>query len=93
MKSKDVKVKARIAKLLLSFCFVAWGVTWVYAFIADEWGLIAGFFKGLVLGGCFAVIPASYAIYSLTQTKLPTFKIVLGISLTWLLIVCSLYLV
>lgn len=38
MKSKDVKVKVRIAKLLLSFCFVAWGVTWVYAFIADEWG-------------------------------------------------------
>ena len=43
MKSKDVKVKARIAKLLLSFCFVVWGVTWVYAFIEDEWGLIAGF--------------------------------------------------
>ena len=47
MKSKDVKVKARIAKLLLSFCFVVWGVTWVYAFIEDEWRLIAGFFKKL----------------------------------------------
>ena len=39
MKSKDVKVKARIAKLLLSFCFVAWGVTWVYAFIADVYNI------------------------------------------------------
>lgn len=55
MKSKDVKVKARIAKLLLSFCFVAWGVTWVYAFIADEWGLIAGFFKGLGVLSSFVV--------------------------------------
>lgn len=65
MKSKDVKVKVRIVKLLFLFCFVVWGVIWVYVFIVDEWGLIVGFFKGLVFGGCFVVIFVVYVIYLL----------------------------
>ena len=88
--------KETIGTVLLVACFTVWALMWFYhsIFESENWGLIAGFFKGLVYGGYIALIPFSFAAYSLLQSAQKSFKlvVVLIVSGLWILLVTGLYL-
>ncbi len=88
--------KETIGTVLLIACFTVWALMWFYhsIFESENWGLIAGFFKGLVYGGYIALIPFSFAAYGLLQSAQRSFKLVVVfiVSGLWILLVTGLYL-
>lgn len=85
--------REKIAKLLFGLCLVVWVVTWLYSIAFEEWGLIAGFFKGLAYGGTLAIIPFIVACYDGVQSKFksPSLVNLLFISGIWIIAVGLLY--
>ena len=85
--------REKVANILLTLCFAVWGVTWLYSIAFVDWGLIAGFFMGLVFGGNLAFIPLVFACYSLVRSKPKSSNLVyvLVISAIWVIAVRLLY--
>ena len=77
--------REKVTKILLVLCFGVWGVTWLYAIAFVDWGIIAGFFMGMVYGGNLAVIPFVIACYDFVKSRLQNSNIisVLFISGIW----------
>lgn len=85
--------REKTAKALLILCLGVWVITWLYSIVFLDWGLIAGFFMGLIYGGNLAFIPLVYAGYCLTLTKTKSSNLiyVFSISAIWVIAVGLLY--
>ena len=88
-----IENREKIAKILLALCFGVWGVTWLYSIAFVDWGIIAGFFMGMVYGGNLAIVPFVIASYVFVKSKLQNSDIisVLFISGIWFFFVRLLY--
>ncbi len=86
--NKSADNLAKFAYKFLLFCLILWFIVWVIASITNKsgWGIIAGFFMGLVTAGFISSIPGFMALNALvngTQYRNKAmFTAIFGIGLT-----------
>lgn len=98
----QLKKMEKLGYFLFALCFIAWGGSWSFMVFfnssapeAEGWETIAGFFKGFIWGGFWAIVPAIYSLYMLRKFELTSsvFNSIFILSSLWFIFVIFLYLI